>query len=588
MYPREIIEEVRSANDIADVIGSYVPLKKRGGSYFGLCPFHNEKTPSFSVLSDRQMYHCFGCGAGGNVISFIMQIENYDFIDALKYLADRVHFMLPAKQNPGYDKQLRERDILRKIHKDAAYFYCNCLSSEEGFAVQQYLSNRGIVLRKRFGLGYSRDKWDGLYKELTSKGYKQEDLLKSGLIIKNKERYYDRFRNRLMFPIMDIDAHVVGFGGRVLGEGEPKYLNSPETKLFNKSRQLYGIHAARKARIKEIILVEGYMDVLSLHQAGFPQTVGVLGTALTPEHSRLLKKINCESVIIFFDRDAAGIKATLRAIPVLLEAGLKVKCLQVTEDVKDPDEYLQKYGSVHFKALLENALSNYVFRINLLAGEHDLKHTEGRISFTQEAAAIIAMIENAIEAEVIVMETSALSGISSEAIYKEVEKLRSPLYTNMQAPRDRRLAQRRNVNGEKGVTDARKGILSILFENPLIALKIKEHLSPEEMGGGLAAELLGIAYKNGENNISQSPANVITLFETIEEQKEAAELLRENFIYDNKTALEKALNEMWRITKKAALNESLAKTEESGEIDLRRVQNLGMAIRDLEKTYITV
>ncbi|MCL2400224.1 MAG: DNA primase [Defluviitaleaceae bacterium] len=600
-YPQEVIEEVRAGNDIVDVVGGYVTLRNKGGKFFGLCPFHNEKTPSFSVSNDMQMYYCFGCGAGGNVISFIMQLENYDFVDALKFLADRIHYTLPIhNQSPAQSQaakqQLRTREILRDIHKISARFYHDTLQSDssESISTRLYLDNRRIhpKIRKSFGLGLSLSNWDELLKHLQNHNFTTEDLVASGLIKPNKQGgYYDRFRGRLMFPIMDIDGHVVGFGGRVTDDKEPKYLNSPETPLFDKSRQLYGIHAARKSRNREIIMVEGYLDVLSLHQAGFPQTVGVLGTAVTPHHCRLLKRINCTSVTLLFDRDRAGTQAVLRAIPVLTNAGIKVKCLQVTEDTKDPDEFLQKYSPAHFAQLLDKAQSHVAYRINLLSKEHDIQNTDQRILFTQEVAKVLADIENAIEADAYIQETARFTGIASQAIKAEVDKQRKPHFTQEPAPRDRPTL-RHNLKGnknERGLLEARKGILSMLFAYPDLSRKMQEFLSPEEMGTGVAPKLLKMAYENGEKNIVSAPADIIAHFETLKEQQQTAEMLKDSICFDDKIALEKALNEMWKIIKRAWLNENIEKIEQKNdEIDLNAINTLGKAIRNLEKQYITI
>ena len=605
-YPQEVIEEVRSGNDIVDVVGGYVVLRNRGGNFFGLCPFHNEKTPSFSVSADKQMYHCFGCGAGGNVISFIMQIENYDFLDALRFLADRIHYVLP-QPNLSQDviAQRRTSEILRTIHKNAARFYYETLQGDTDLAAaaRKYLSDRGLEAKicKKFGLGLSSDIWDELYKNLQKYGFSLPDMIESGLVRtgKKSDNPYDRFRGRLMFPIIDVDNNVIGFGGRVMkeekdGKRTAKYLNSPETPIFDKSRQLYGIYAARKARNNEIILVEGYMDVISLHQAGFPQTVGVLGTALTAHHTRLLKRINCTSVILLFDRDQAGTEAVLRAIPILLGAGLRVKCLQVTEDVKDPDEYIQKHGPAHFRQLLESAKSHAAFRINLLAKEHDLSSTDQRIDFTQKAAEVLSAIDNAIEADAYIRETSKLTGIAPEAIKAEMDKFgnkRGLHFSQMPAPRDRPGLRHnlRNRRAERGLFEARKGLLSILFAYPEISRKMREFLSPEEMGEGVEKKLLEFAYGENQENIKTSLADIVAQFETLEEHKRTTELLKDTPHFESEIAMEKAINEMWRIVKRAQLEHKIEKLEQvDDETDLNAINTLGKAIRNLEKQYITI
>ena len=596
-YPQDIIDEVRAHNDIVDVIGGYVALRSRGGNYFGLCPFHNEKTPSFSVSSDKQIYYCFGCGAGGNVISFIMQIENYDFLDALKFLADRVNFTLPVpQQSEAAKEKLRKRDILREINKVAARFYYDVLNSDspESAAANKYLDDRGMDrrIRVRFGIGLAPDNWDDLIKNLEKHGFNLSDMVESGLVKSNPEkgRHYDRFRGRLMFPIMDIDGHVAGFGGRIMDQAEKKakYLNSPESLIFDKSRQLYGIHAARKVRAREIILTEGYMDVLSLHQAGYPQTVGILGTSLTPAHARMLKRINCDTAILLFDRDKAGTEAVLRAIPILLEAGLKVKCLQVSEDVKDPDEYIQKHGPARFGLLLQEARSHAAYRIKQLTQKYDLTNTDKRIEFTQQAASVLAEIDNAIEADAYIRETAELTGITSEAILAETDKQRSKFFSKEAPPIDR-VGLRHNLRGkkaERGLLEARKGLLSVLLAYPEISRKMKEFLPPNEIGGKVEQKLLKLAYKNGEKDIVAVPADIVAQFETLDEQKQVAELLKDGFDYDSKDALEKAVNEMWRIVKRAWLGSQFE--QKSDEIDPNAINTHIEAKRKLEKQYITI
>ena len=598
-YPQEIIEEVRAGNDIVDVIGGYIALKNRGGNFFGLCPFHNEKTPSFSVSGDRQMYHCFGCGAGGNVISFIMQIENYDFLDALKFLADRIHYHLPQPQLSGSAKaKLLKRDVLREIHKTAARYFYNTLQSDTQGSVdaRQYLEDRGINprIQKRFGLGLSTGSWDGLVKNLQKHGFSLSDMVKSGLVRPGqKGGYYDRFRGRLMFPILDVDGHVVAFGGRVMDSSADaaKYLNSPETDLFDKSRQLYGIHIARKVRNKQLIMVEGYMDVISLHQAGYPQAVGVLGTALTAYHTRLIKRINCDAVVLLFDRDRAGMEAVHRAIPILLDAGIKVKCLQVTGDAKDPDEYIQKYGSAHFGQLLERAKNHAAFRIERLSKEYDLKNTEQRIIFTQEAATILAGIDNSIEADAYIRETANQSGIAPQAIITEMDKQRGRFFSQRAAPRDRP-GLRRSLLGQKnirGLLDARKGILSLLLAYPDLSRKMRGYLEPEEMGEDPGPALLKLAYQNGENDHVTAPADIVAVFETLEEQKQAAEILKDSPSFESPAAMEKAINDMYKIIKLAALNASEAKIEQTNDKTYENAINtLITAKRNLEKQYITI
>ena len=357
-YSDDLVEEIRMKNDIVDVISGYVKLTRRGSSYFGLCPFHNEKSPSFSVSPGKQMYYCFGCGAGGNVFNFVMEYENYTFGEALKHLADRAGVQLPKIEYSGEAKKKAERRAaLLEINKLAAGYFYYQLRRESGRQAHEYLTGRGLseeTIRK-FGLGYSDKYSDDLYKYLKSKNYSDELLRDSGLFNVDERRgMYDKFWNRVIFPIMDVNNRVIGFGGRVMGDGKPKYLNSPETTIFDKSRNLYGLNFAKQTRKRELILVEGYMDMLSIYQAGFHNVVASLGTAFNQEHARTLKRF-ADDVILLYDSDEAGTNAALRAIPVLVKNGFHVKVTQVP-DGKDPDEFIKAKGAAEFSKLLVNAV----------------------------------------------------------------------------------------------------------------------------------------------------------------------------------------------------------------------------------------
>ena len=337
-YSDDIIEEVRSRNDIVDVISQYVKLTRKGSSYFGLCPFHNEKTPSFSVTPGKQMYYCFGCGAGGNVFNFIMEYENFTFGEALKYLADRAGVELPRiEYSREIKEKAQEKEELLRINKEAAQYYYYQLRTEKGAAGYQYLTGRGLsddTIRK-FGLGYSDKYGSGLYRYLKAKEYSDERLRDSGLFnVDERHGMYDKFWNRVIFPIMDVNNRVIGFGGRVMGDGKPKYLNSPETRIFDKSRNLYGLNEARRSRKNYIILCEGYMDVIAMHQAGFTNAVASLGTALTSGHASLLKRYTSE-VLLLYDSDEAGVRAALRGIPILREAGVNSR-LWISSHIRIP------------------------------------------------------------------------------------------------------------------------------------------------------------------------------------------------------------------------------------------------------------
>ena len=394
-YSDEIIEEVRSRNDIVDVISGYVKLKKQGSSYFGLCPFHSEKSPSFSVSRDKQMYYCFGCGAGGNVFTFIMEYENYSFVEALKFLAQRAGVELPQEE---YSKEAKERadtrSALLEMNKLAAKYYYAQLKTEGGRQAREYLQNRQLSQETitAFGLGYSSKYSDDLFRYLKMKGYSEEMIIKAGLVnVDEKHGVYDKFWNRVMFPIMDVNNRVIGFGGRVMGDGKPKYLNSPETLIFDKSRNLYGLHRARTSRKPYFIVCEGYMDVISMHQAGFNNAVAGCGTALTSEQVRLINRY-AKEVILAYDADEAGQKAVHKAMQLFKSTDVKIRVPRFTGG-KDPDEIIKKLGRDKFKGMLEGASNDTEFSLLEIREKYDLETTQGKIDFVRDALKIIATLQ---------------------------------------------------------------------------------------------------------------------------------------------------------------------------------------------------
>ena len=387
-YPEEVVEEVREKNDIVDVISGYVKLQKKGANYFGLCPFHNEKSPSFSVSPGKQMYYCFGCGAGGNVITFLMEYENYTFPEALKFLADRAGVALPKME---YQKEAREQADLKarllEVNKLAANYFYHQLKSPAGQAGYRYLHDKRELKDPtilRFGLGFANKTSDDLYRFLKEKGYEDSFLKETGLVTIEERGGRDKFWNRVMFPIMDIHNRVIGFGGRVMGDGEPKYLNSPETKIFDKSRNLYGLNYARTSREKYMLVCEGYLDVISLHQAGFTNAVASLGTAFTSQHASVLKRYT-DHVILSYDSGGAGVKAALRAIPILREAGISSKVLNM-KPYKDPDEFIKNLGSEAFSERIRQAENSFMFEIRILRQDYSMEDPEQKTRFYQETA----------------------------------------------------------------------------------------------------------------------------------------------------------------------------------------------------------
>ena len=420
--PEQFVDELVARSDIVDVVGSYVPLTPKGGSLWGCCPFHSEKTPSFHVLPDRQIYKCFGCGKGGGVISFIMEIENLPFADAVRLLAQRAGMTVPETgENEGLR---RRRERLLALNKEAARWFHRQLLGPEGAAGAEYLFGRRRLSKgtvTRFGLGMAPDRWDGLITAMEAAGYDRRDLLDAGLAVDSKKgRIYDRFRNRVIFPIIDTRGEVIGFGGRVLDDSTPKYLNSPDTVIYNKSRNLFALNIAKKSKQGRLILTEGYMDTISLHQAGFDCAVASLGTALTPEHAQLLARYTKEAVIAY-DGDGAGVSAAQRAIPILEKTGLKVKVLRMA-GAKDPDEYIGKFGREAFARLLDQSENHIEYRLGQVRRKYDLEEPARKVEYLREAVGVLAALRSPVEREVYGGRVAAEAGVTPESVAQEVKK----------------------------------------------------------------------------------------------------------------------------------------------------------------------
>lgn len=418
--PSSFIDELVSRADIVDVVSDYMSLNPKGGSYWGLCPFHGEKSPSFHVRPDRQSYHCFGCGKGGGVISFVMETENLPFIDAVGKLAQRYHMVIPEEsqdERSGYRKKLLE------INKEAARFFHKCLYEEKGKEALGYLTGRGLSkgTLTKFGLGYSPNAWDGLILALKDKGYEKKDLLDAGLAVAGKNgSIYDRFRDRVMFPIIDIRGNVVGFGGRVMGDGTPKYLNSSDSFVFNKSNTLFALNLAKTTKGKGLILTEGYMDTIALHQAGFDGAVASLGTAFTPQHAKLISRFASE-VVIAFDSDEAGVNAANRAIPFLEKAGLQVKVLKM-KGAKDPDEYIKSFGRESFLQLLDGSEDHITHSLGELQKKYDLDNDMEKVQFLKDAAGFLSSLTSPVEREVYAYRVAETTKIDKEVILGEIAR----------------------------------------------------------------------------------------------------------------------------------------------------------------------
>lgn len=541
-YSEDIIEEVRMKNDIVDVISQYVKLTRKGNSYFGLCPFHNEKTPSFSVTPSKQMYYCFGCGAGGNVFTFVMEYENFTFGEALKYLADRAGVELPKIEYSKEAKAKAEKKAqLLEINKQAAQYFYYQLRRENGRNAHDYLTGRGLseeTIRK-FGLGYSDKYSDDLYKFLKSKNYSDELLRESGLF-NTDERHgmYDKFWNRVIFPIMDVNNRVIGFGGRVMGEGKPKYLNSPETKIFDKSRNLYGLNIARTTRKNYLILCEGYMDVIAMHQAGFTNAVASLGTALTSGHASLLKRYTQE-VLLLYDSDEAGIRAALRGIPILREAGVNSRVVSL-KPYKDPDEFIRNEGPEAFENRLNQAMDSFMFRIHTAESEFPMSEPQGQNRFFQQCAQMLLELGDELERnlyiEAIVKEYRRY-GISVDDLRKRVNTL-----AMKGTPAEKRIQPKSAASQQpkkESAAQAQKLLLTWLVTYPGIFDTVEKYISPEDFVIPLYRQVAQMLYDQHEEG-DVNPAKLLNAFTDSEEQREVSSLFNATIHLENEEEQQRA------------------------------------------------
>lgn len=588
-YSEDLVEEIRLKNDIVDVISGYVKLQKKGSSYFGLCPFHNEKSPSFSVSRQKQMYYCFGCGAGGNVFTFIMEYENYTFAEALKYLADRAGVELPEIQYSDEEKKKANlKTTLLEINKTAAKYYYAQLKTDRGKAAHTYLTERGLTEETitAFGLGYSNITSDDLYQYLKLQGYTDDMLLKAGLIsVSEKNGVYDKFWNRVMFPIMDVNNRVIGFGGRVMGKGEPKYLNSPETEVFDKSRNLYGLNRARTSRKSYFLLCEGYMDVIALHQAGFTNAVASLGTAFTPGHASLIKRYVNE-VYLTFDSDEAGTKAALRAIPILKEAGITAKIIRM-EPYKDPDEFIKNLGAEAFEERINKARNGFLFSLEILERDYDMNSPEGKTDFYNAVAKRLTEFEDNLERNNYIEAVAEKYHISMEDLRQKVGKIaiKSGLATPATKPKQ---AIGKERNKEDGNIQSQKILLTWLIENEKIFAQIKKYITPNDFTKDLykeVANLLYDQYEAGEIN----PAKVMNHFTDEEEHREVASLFHTKIQkLETKADQEKALKETIIRVKTHSVDEATRNWDPTDIAGLQKTMEAKRALQDLQKLHISI
>ena len=514
-YPEEIVESVRERNDIVDVVGSYVSLKKRGSTYFGLCPFHNEKTPSFSVTPSKQMYYCFGCGAGGNVFTFLMEYEHMEFVEAVQELAGRCGVTLPERELDDREKnEKNRREKMLDANREAARYYYAYMKQPGGSRIYEYFKGRGLSDEtiRRFGLGASGTFGRGLYSYLKRQGFDDSLMEDAGLICFSEDRgAYDRFWSRAMFPIMDVRRRVIGFGGRVLGDGEPKYLNSPESKLFDKSRNLYGLCFAKSSRREGLILCEGYMDVIALHQAGFDNAVASLGTAFTSGHAALVKRYG-GSCYICFDSDGAGRKAALRAIPILNSAGIRSRVIDMTPH-KDPDEFIKSLGAEAFEERIKNAENSFMFRVRISAEGYDLKDPAEKTEFFKSVSRMLLEFEEPLEREnyITAIADKYHTGfenlrqlVAHEAGVAELGGVRQ----QEENEKSKRIAEQK----ADGYSKAQGFLLTAMSEDPGIYAKLKEYISPEDFREEVYNKVAMLLFSQLEEG-RVNPAGIIDSFQ---------------------------------------------------------------------------
>ena len=527
-YPEELIEEVRMKNDIVDVVSGYVKLQKKGSSHWGLCPFHNEKSPSFSVSGGKQMFHCFGCGAGGNVFTFVMNYENYTFPEAVKYLADRAGVKLPEVEYSAEMKQkANKRARLLEVNKEAAKFFYYQLRTPHGEIGYQYLKKRELSdeTMHKFGLGYAGKNGAQLVEYLRQKGFADQEIKEAGLAnFTERGGLLSQFWNRVMFPIQDINHRVIGFGGRVMGDGEPKYLNSPETPVFDKRRNLYGLNFARTARTGNIILCEGYMDVIAMHQAGFTQAVASLGTAFTSEQASLLHRYT-ENVLLAYDSDGAGTKAALRGIGILREAGLTGKVINM-KPYKDPDEFIKNLGNEAFQERIDKAENSFFFEIRILSEQYDMSDPESKTKFHREIAKKLCEFKEDVERDNYLQAIAEKYLIGIENLRKLVVSYASQTGLVRPIERPKSGVQQKNTP-EESAKKSQRLLITWITDDPSVYPKIAKFVSAEDFTEDLykrVAERLFSELDQGQFN----PAGIISMFEDEEEQRQAAALFNTN------------------------------------------------------------
>ena len=586
-YPEDIVEEVRTKNDIVDIVSGYVKLQKKGSNYFGLCPFHNEKSPSFSVSPSKQMYYCFGCGAGGNAITFLMEYENYSFPEALQVLADRAGVELPKEEMTKEARaQADLRATLLEINKLAANYFYYQLKQPQGKLGYDYLTGRKLsdATILHFGLGFANKTSDDLYRYLKFKGYKDEILKETGLVSIEERGTHDKFWNRVMFPIMDVNNRVIGFGGRVMGDGAPKYLNSPETRLFDKSRNLYGLNYARSSRKKYMLICEGYMDVIAMHQAGFTNAVASLGTAFTSQHAMLIKRYT-DQVILTYDSDGAGVKAALRAIPILKEVGISCKVLNM-KPYKDPDEFIKNMGAEAFQERIDQAQNSFLFEIEVLKRDYNLEDPEQKTNFYNAVARKLLEFPEALERDNYTQAVAREQFIPYQELKQLVSRLSSRIVPGAEQtqPREQFSPRERKKEKEDGARQSQRLLLTWLIEDPKLFDKIEGIITPDDFREDLYHQVAQMVF-DGHDRGDVNPAGILNHFINDEEQyKEVAALfnasLKESL---NNEEQKKAFSETVIKVRKHSLDEASRNAS-----DIETLQKIIQAQSALKTLHISL
>lgn len=586
-YPEELVEEVRARNDIVDVVSGYVRMQKKGANYFGLCPFHNEKSPSFSVSPAKQMYYCFGCGAGGNVLTFVMEYENYTFPEALKFLADRAGVKLPEVE---YSQEARQKESRRaqllEVNREAAKYFYFQLRSPQGKLGYEYFKNRQLSeeTMKQFGLGYANKTSDDLVHYLHSKGYKDDLLTEAGLATFD-ERFgmHDKFWNRVMFPIQDSNHRVIGFGGRVMGDGKPKYLNSPETPIFDKSRNLYGLNFARTSRKNNFILCEGYMDVIAMHQAGFNQAVASLGTAFTSGQANILRRYT-ENIYLAYDSDGAGVNAALRAIGILREVGLTGKIINM-QPYKDPDEFIKNLGAEEFQKRIDEAENSFLFEIRILQREYDQQDPEARTKFQREVAKKLCGFSEDAERDNYTIAVADKFQIGLENLRKLVISYAAQTGLAKPLERPKSGVQPKNTP-EESRKKAQRLLITWIADEPALYDKIKKYISAKDFTDPLYCQVAERLFADLETG-SYNPAAIIDMFTDEEQQRQAAALFHTQLPQSEEMDREKAFHDIVYSVKKDSYEYYSSKLGSDVEA-LNKVIEGKKALEELGKARISL